>query len=97
MIQIQETDAYLDWLNNLTKREQVKVKARISRIENDEHFGDVKLLGEHLAELRWKNGWRIYFSRIGNKKIVLIIGGHKNEQEKDIKKARIYLRRFTTY
>ena len=97
MIQIQETDDYLDWLGNLTKKEQAKVKARISRIENDEYFGDVKKLGNDLAELRWKNGWRVYFSRIGHKKIVLIIGGHKNEQEKDIKKARILLRRFTTH
>ena len=97
MIQIQETDDYLDWLNNLTKKEQAKVKARISRIENDEHFGDAKKLGNNLAELRWKNGWRVYFSSIGHKKIVLIIGGHKNEQEKDIKKARIFIRRFTTH
>lgn len=96
MIQIQETDDYLDWLNSLTKKEQAKVKARISRIEHDEYFGDVKKLGNYLAELRWKNGWRIYFTSIGHKKIVLIIGGHKNEQEKDIKKARIFIRRFAT-
>lgn len=97
MIQIKEPDDYLDWLDNLTKKEQVKVKARISRIEKDEYFGDVKKLGEDLAELRWKNGWRVYFTRIGHKKIVLIIGGHKNEQEKNIKKARIYINRFTTH
>jgi hypothetical protein len=35
-----------------------------------------KKLGEDLAELRWKNGWRAYFSRTGYKKIVLIVGGH---------------------
>ena len=97
MIQIQEADDYLDWLNDLTKTEQLKVKARIYRIEKDEHFGDVKKLGENLVELRWKNGWRVYFSSIGYKEIVLIIGGHKNEQEKDIKKARIYIRRITTH
>jgi len=97
MIEIKETDDYLDWLNHLTKKEQIKVKARISRIEKDEHFGDAKNLGEHLAELRWKNGWRVYFSSIGYKKIILIIGGHKNEQEKDIKKARIFIRRLTTH
>ena len=34
---------------------------------------------------------------IDHKKIVLIIGGHKNEQEKDIKKARIFIRRFATH
>ena len=87
MIRIQEADDYLDWLNDLTKTEQLKVKARIRRIEKDEHFGDIRKLGEDLAELRWKNGWRVYFTSIGYKEIVLIIGGHKNEQEKDINPA----------
>lgn len=95
MIQIQEDVGYLDWLNTLTKKEQLKVKARIRKIEQDEHFGEVRNLGQGLAELKWKNGWRVYFSSIGHKEIVLIIGGHKNEQEKNIKKARLYIRRIT--
>lgn len=57
------------------------------------HFGDVKNLGDKLAELRWKNGWRVYFSSIGYKKLILLIAGHKNEQEKNIKKARILVAR----
>lgn len=52
MIQIKESDEYLEWLHSLTKKEQAKVQARISRIENDEHFGVVKNLGEGLAELK---------------------------------------------
>ncbi|MGB8468293.1 MAG: type II toxin-antitoxin system RelE/ParE family toxin [Candidatus Babeliales bacterium] len=96
MIYIKESDDYLAWLNSLTKKEQAKVKARISRIEQNEYFGTVRNLGEGLAELKWTNGWRVYFANIGHKKILLINGGHKNEQEKDIKKARIYLRRITT-
>lgn len=97
MIYVKESDEYLEWLKALTKKEQVKVKARISRIENDEHFGAVKNLGEGLAELKWTNGWRVYFVSIGYKTILLISGGHKNEQEKDIKKARIYIRRITAH
>lgn len=97
MIQVKESDKYLEWLQSLTNKEQAKVKARISRIENDEHFGVVRNLGEGLAELKWTNGWRVYFTSIGRKKILLINGGHKNEQEKDIKKARIYIRRITTH
>lgn len=97
MIHVKETDDYLAWLHNLTKKEQAKVKARISRIENDEYFGIVKSLGEGLAELKWTNGWRVYFINIGYKKILLINGGHKNEQEKNIKKTRIYIKRITAY
>jgi len=93
MIQILEADSYLHWLDNLNKKEVAQIKARIERLETFEHFGDAKNLGEGLAELRWKNGWRLYFSVIGYKKIILIIGGHKNEQEKNIKKARLFLKR----
>lgn len=96
MIYVKESNEYLTWLHNLTNKEQAKAKARISRIENNEHFGIVKNLSEGLAELKWTNGWRIYFISIGHKKILLINGGHKNEQEKNIKKARIYIRRITT-
>ena len=96
MIQVKESDYYLEWLYSLTNKEQAKVKARISRIENDEHFGTVRNLGDSIAELKWANGWRVYFVSISYKKILLINGGHKNEQEKDIKKARIYIRRITT-
>lgn len=96
MIQVKETINFLDWFNNLNTKEKSQVKSRINRIEEFEHFGDVKNLGEGLAELRWKNGWRIYFCSMGYKKIILIIGGHKNEQEKDIKKSRILIKRLTT-
>ncbi len=95
MIQVKEHDEYSDWLSSLTNKEQARVKARITRIEKDEHFGDTRRLGDDLAELRWKNGWRVYFCSIGFKKILLINGGHKNDQDKDIKKARIYLKRVT--
>jgi putative addiction module killer protein len=97
MIYIKEAEDFLDWLKSLTKKEQVKVKARIARIENDEHFGVVRNIGKGLAELKWANGWRVYFISIGYKEILLINGGHKNDQEKDIKKAWVYIKRITTH
>ena len=97
MIEVKKAKDYLDWFNDLNIKERAQIKSRIHRIEEFEHFGDVKNLDDGLAELRWKNGWRVYFAKMGNKKIVLIIGGHKNEQEKNIKKARILLRRLTSH
>lgn len=97
MIHIKEADYYLDWLSTLTIKEQAKVKSRISRIEQDEYFGTVRNLSDGLAELKWTNGWKVYFTRIDHKKILLINGGHKNEQEKDIKKARIFIKRITAH
>lgn len=97
MIQVKETDDYLDWLSSLTRKKQAMVKARISRIEQNEYFGTARNLGDGLAELKWTNGWRVYFINAGNKTIILINGGHKNGQEKDIKKARIFIRRIAAH
>ncbi|NGX61581.1 MAG: hypothetical protein K940chlam9_01068 [Chlamydiae bacterium] len=47
-------------------------------------------------ELRWKNGRRIYFSFIPEKKILLLLGGNKNGQDKDIRKAKSLLKKYTT-
>src|SRR5215471_19902942 len=55
-------------------------------------------LGDGLAELRWKSGMRLYFSRITDRQgtaVLLILGGTKHGQEKDITKARVLLRRYT--
>ena len=94
MMKIIETKEYEKWFFSLTKREQAQVIARLNRIKLERHFGDSKGLGEGLCELRWKNGWRVYFIRITGG-IILLLGGHKNEQEKNIKKARINLGYYT--
>jgi putative addiction module killer protein len=92
---IKETKDFKDWFNALNKKEQAQVAARLERIKSFGHFGDAKNLGKGLCELRWKNGWRVYFIA-GENSIILVIGGHKNEQEKNIKKARLYVSRNTT-
>ncbi len=63
MIQIKQTKEFQVWFASLTTREQVKLEARLERIKNFEHFGDAKGIGGGLAELRWANGWRVYFVR----------------------------------
>jgi putative addiction module killer protein len=71
------------------------VESQIFRIENYVHFGDAKNLGKGLAELRWKNGLRIYFTRIGQRMVLLLRGGGKSDQKNDIKKARVLVERYT--
>ncbi len=85
------------WYSKLTGREQAQVDARISRIEESEYFGDWKYLGEGLAELRWKSGRRVYFTKHEGLIILLLNGGLKNAQKKDIKKARLLLRRYAEF
>nr|NGX45771.1 CRISPR-associated endonuclease Cas1 1 [Chlamydiota bacterium] len=71
-----------------------KVLARLEKISQFGHLGDARYLGESLAELRWLNGNRIYFTRLESKgqTILLILGGNKNGQSKDIAKARRILK-----
>lgn len=94
MISIRKTYEFSEWLESLTLKEQGQINARLERISIANHFGDAKYIGDGLAELRWKNGWRIYFYKEGKAMIVLLVGGHKNAQEKDIQKARLLLRRY---
>lgn len=94
MIQINRTKEFTSWLNDLTIKEQLKIEARLERIHNLEYFGDAKNLGKGLAELRWQNGWRVYFLKKDSDIILLLAGGHKNDQKKDIQRARILIQRY---
>jgi putative addiction module killer protein len=94
MLKIKQTKDFTVWFSNLTKKEQAQVMARLERIIDHGHFGDSKSLGDSLCELRWKNGWRVYFV-LTNELIILIVCVHKNEQDKNIKKARINIFKYT--
>jgi putative addiction module killer protein len=97
MIEIKKTPEFEDWYKCLRDKEQTQIDARLQRIENAGHFGDAKYLGDGLAELRWKNGWRVYFFKESLTGIILLIGGSKNAQEKDIQRARLLLRRYADF
>jgi putative addiction module killer protein len=59
-------------------------------LENDEHFGDTKSVGDGLRELRinYSKGYRVYFKLKDERIIILLIGGDKSTQQKDIEKAK---------
>lgn len=63
---------------------------RIQKLEKDEHFGDCKPVGDGISELRinFAKGYRVYFKEKDGKIIILLIGGDKSTQDKDIKKAK---------
>lgn len=62
---------------------------RIQKLENDEHFRDFKPVGNGINELKinYAKGYRIYFKETDGKIIILLIGGDKSTQQKDIEKA----------
>ena len=100
MIKIRKTPEFDEWLSELQVKEQAQVEARLYRIESAGHFGDCKALegtDNAVLELRWKNGWRVYFYREGRFIIRMLLGGKKNDQKEDIKKAKVLLRRYANY
>lgn len=74
-------------LKNL--RAKAKILFRIQKLETDEHFGDSKSVGNGISELRinYAKGCRVYFKDTEGKIIILLIGGDRSTQQKDIKKA----------
>ena len=77
-----------------------RIDARLKHITSNGYFGDHKMLAEGLLELRWRNGRRVYYSiieKIGlksNEFVLILLGGLKNEQKKDIQKAKRILKRY---
>jgi putative addiction module killer protein len=93
-IRIERTSEFIDWFKMLNLKDQLQIDSRIQRIRDHAHFGDSKNLGGGLAELRWKNGRRVYFVRSEFVVILLLNGGLKNAPKKDIQKARILLQKY---
>lgn len=94
LMEVLTTEDFDSWYQGLTLKDRGQIDARIARIEKFEHFGDFKYLGDGVAELRWRSGRRIYFAKVGDKIILLLNGGLKNAQQKDIKKAKRILKRY---
>lgn len=93
-MKIQRTPEFTKWFEDQTEKGKAQIDARLKNIEIHNYFGDHKPLGEHLLELRWKNGRRVYYSLIMKNELTLVLlGGFKNAQKKDIKKARSILKR----
>ncbi len=95
MFNVVETEEYIKWKEGLNIKEQAQVDARISKIKLNGHFGNAKKLDASLAELKWKNGRRVYFATTVDENgnvIILLLGGNKNSQSKDITQARKIIR-----
>ncbi len=89
MIEIRKTDLFAQWLDALRDLQaRARVQARIERIASG-NPGDVEPVGEGVSELRinYGPGYRVYFKRHGQELIILLAGGDKTTQAKDIKTA----------
>jgi putative addiction module killer protein len=89
VIEIRKTEVFGRWLDDLRDlRARARIQARIERLAAG-NPGDVKPAGEGVAELRidYGPGYRVYFKKRGRALIILLAGGDKSSQAKDIKVA----------
>ena len=90
MIEVRQTTIFRDWLDGLKDRQaQARIAQRIVRLQGG-LFGDAKPVGEGVSELRVDHGpgYRVYFTRRGSVVVILLCGGDKRTQAKDIQRAQ---------
>ncbi len=90
MIEIIKTDTFDKWLNNLRDRQaKTRILARIRNMSLG-NLGDVKPVGEGISESRiaYGPGYRLYFIQQGEILVILLNGGDKSTQKRDITKAK---------
>lgn len=84
-------EPFNEWLDSLDNSVKGKVIARVDRLKKG-LFGNAKALKDGLYELKFKNpAFRIYYAIVGKQVILLVSGGDKNQQSKDIKEAKEYI------
>jgi len=88
-MQIRKTDEFSNWLDGLRDlRARARIQVRIERLALG-NPGDAKPVGEGVSELRihFGPGYRVYYKQRGRELVVLLAGGDKSSQAKDIKTA----------
>ena len=83
-----------EWLNSFRdSKTKAIINARVNRVKNG-NLGDYRSLGESIYELKinYGSGYRVYFANVGSEIILLLHGGDKSTQDRDIRKAKEYWR-----
>jgi putative addiction module killer protein len=90
MIDVRKTEEFDDWLSAFKDyKAGAKIAARVERLALG-NPGDVKPVGEGISEMRipYGPGYRVYYTQAGKEVVLLLCGGDKATQDKDIKRAR---------
>ncbi len=92
-------EPFTDWLNSLrdpTSRR--RILKRLLRLEQG-HYGDSTSVGDGINELRFffGAGYRVYFAEDGDTIVILLCGGDKSSQRRDIEKAQAYWQEYKSH
>ena len=90
MITVRQTKPFAEWFGALRdERARARIDARIRRLSLG-NPGDVKPVGEGVSEMRidYGPGYRVYFRQQGDEIVILLCGGDKRSQERDIRLAK---------
>jgi putative addiction module killer protein len=90
MIEVRQTLIYAEWFDQLRDRQaQARINVRIRRLSLG-NPGDVRPVGEGVSELRvdYGPGYRVYFVQRGATMVILLCGGDKSTQDRDIRTAK---------
>jgi len=90
MIEIRQTAEYESWFEKLRDLQaKARILARIRRLSLG-NLGDVKPVGEGVSELRitYGPGYRVYVKQQGDVLVILLVGGDKSSQKRDIERAK---------
>ena len=89
VVEIRQTEVYARWFGRLRDRQaRVRIDSRIRRMSLG-NFGDVTPVGEGVSEIRidYGPGYRVYYTQRGQALVVLLAGGDKDSQDRDIQRA----------
>jgi putative addiction module killer protein len=96
-----QTEEFKEWLDGESARSHYQIDTRLARLRLDGHFGTIKNVSnkdkgavkDQVWELKFNDGRRIYYAYFPEQNILLLLGGNKNGQNKDITKAKgLYLK-----
>ncbi len=89
VVEIRQTEVYARWFGRLRDRQaRVRIDSSIRRMSLG-NFGDVTPVGEGVSEIRidYGPGYRVYYAQRGQALVVLLAGGDKDSQDRDIQRA----------
>jgi len=90
MLEVLKTDEFDRWLSDLAdERAKTKIALRIARLSFG-NAGDVKPVGDGVSEMRVHHGpgYRVYYKQTGRTIVVILCGGDKSNQDRDIRRAK---------